>query len=335
MKCYPLPWHLLAFLLASLAVSACQPAYTESFVETEPKASAQMPGHLTARYFGVSTILFSDGESALMIDGFFSRPTLEELLKYKVVPNESRIKEALKRGEVGHLAAVVVAHSHVDHAMDSATVAGLNGGVVIGSESTAIIARSEKFPESRIVVFKKDETITVNRFKITVFESQHSKGGFEELLEGPIEKDFKTPASAWKYREGGSYSFLIENGDLRVIVHPGAEFTEGMYAGKRADIVFLATATMSKMPKGRAEAYWKEVVENTGARLVIPTHWDDFFEVLGEKQLTPSAHPLGDFAYTMKWLAKPERKNICVRMLPLYKRIDLAKMLAEIPSSCL
>ena len=61
---------LILFLLAA-SVSACHPAYPrEGYDELRPSTG----GPLTARFFGVSTILLSDGNTAIMTDGFFSRP---------------------------------------------------------------------------------------------------------------------------------------------------------------------------------------------------------------------------------------------------------------------
>ena len=74
---------LILFLLAA-SVSACHPAYPrEGYDELKPSTG----GPLTARFFGVSTILLSDGNTAIMTDGFFSRPGAGKLLFGKIAPD--------------------------------------------------------------------------------------------------------------------------------------------------------------------------------------------------------------------------------------------------------
>jgi len=43
-------------------------------------ASAMNPDAVTVTWLGVTTLLFDDSETQILIDGFFSRPTLTEIL---------------------------------------------------------------------------------------------------------------------------------------------------------------------------------------------------------------------------------------------------------------
>ena len=296
-------FYLQATVLAMAAllgggVAACDPSYS---YERDPKYALDQPtkGRLTAQFFGVSTILLNDGTTAVMTDGFFSRPPFEKLLM--VGPDKGQIQYALAKGAVADLAALMVSHSHYDHALDSAFVAKEKSALLIGSKSTAALADGE-LPRGQILVMNAGDIIRVGTFDITVFESRHSVGGLEDLLQGEIEKKFKPPAPFFKYREGGTYSFLIENAGFRILVHPSANVVPGMYKGVRADVVFLATATMGK-DETCARWYLDQVVGATGARLVIPLHWDNFLRPLSER-LTPSVLPPGDYAKGMATLMK-------------------------------
>ncbi|WP_181065301.1 hypothetical protein [Nocardia nova] len=48
----------------------------------------------------MSTLLVSDGESAIMTDGFFTRPALESVLFGRLRPHEKRIRDVLHRVDV-------------------------------------------------------------------------------------------------------------------------------------------------------------------------------------------------------------------------------------------
>src|SRR6201996_226271 len=53
-----------------------------------PVAGPDAP--LSVTWMGVATLLLDDGSSALMTDGFFSRPSLRQLAVGKVAPSAAR-----------------------------------------------------------------------------------------------------------------------------------------------------------------------------------------------------------------------------------------------------
>lgn len=77
--------------------------------------------------------MISDGKTSIMVDGFLSRPRLTEVALKKLTPNESQIDNALARGNLSKIDALLVAHSHYDHSLDVATVAKKTDAIVIGS----------------------------------------------------------------------------------------------------------------------------------------------------------------------------------------------------------
>ena len=82
-----------------------------------PPASPTSP--LTVSFLGVTTLLFDDGESAVMTDGFFTRPSLARTLLTSLRSDPARIDHALRTAGVDTLDAVACGHSHYDHALDS------------------------------------------------------------------------------------------------------------------------------------------------------------------------------------------------------------------------
>src|ERR1700741_4251750 len=82
-----------------------------------PGAGPDTP--LTVTWAGVTTLLIDDGASAVMTDGFFSRPGLLEVGLRRLSPVGARIDGCLARLGVNTLEAVLPVHTHFDHAMDS------------------------------------------------------------------------------------------------------------------------------------------------------------------------------------------------------------------------
>ena len=313
----------ILFLLIG-GVPACHPAYPTS-VDEELKPSTG--GKLTARFFGVSTILLSDGSTAIMTDGFFTRPPVGQLLFGEISPDQGRIDDALKRGEVPNLSAVLTVHSHFDHAMDAARVARQKHALLIGSESTANIARGEGFPASCIHVISEDrQTLAVGGFDITVFRSLHSLGvpGGEKAA-GSIEAPLSPPVPYTDYKEGGTYSFLIEHDGFRIIIHASSYFIEGMYEGVQADVVFLGIATLGKKTEGVREAVLGSRSGEDGCE-TRHSHSLGRFQppALDDRPLRPSPYPLEDFSRAMDMLRSlAADSDVALKFMPLFAPVDI------------
>lgn len=156
----------LAILIAGLAVSFWYFFKTYAPVPVDPawavSASEMIPkGALTVRFTGTSTLLFSDGETAWMVDGWFTRVGPLSLVSGTIEPDLDGITQGLARNGLGgpdaRLAAVIPIHSHFDHAMDAPEVAKRTGALLIGSESTANIGRGWGLPEAQIRVARDHE----------------------------------------------------------------------------------------------------------------------------------------------------------------------------------
>lgn len=316
---------LAALALLADSTAYCRPMHPafKTYKATEAGSESAQGDSLRVTFMGVTTILLDDGETAVMTDGFFSRPGRGALLLGKIKPDEARITYALSKAGVTRLAAVLTAHSHHDHAMDSHEVASRTGALLIGSKSTANIARGSNFPEDRIRVIGGGETFTFGRFRVTVINSSHSPGG---LYMGDIKAPVRPPARVSKYKEGGSYSYLIEHDGRRVLVHPSANYRPGFLRSVRADVIFLSVGRLGKQSDGFAKDYWREVVRATGAGVVVPIHWDDFTKPLDEP-LRPTPRPLDDIDRGMKTLRRlAEANHVSVRMLTPFEPVAVSEL---------
>ncbi|HXC49765.1 MAG TPA: MBL fold metallo-hydrolase [Candidatus Limnocylindrales bacterium] len=238
-----------------------------------PADSAAGADGLRVTFLGVSTLLFRDAKTAVMTDGFFTRPGLVRTALGRIEPDAERIDAALKMAGIEHLDAIVTGHSHYDHAMDTADVASRTGAVIVGSESTANTARGRDFPESRIHVVRGTETLSFGDLTVTVVPSRHFPHGQGM---GEITRPLATPARVTEYLEGGSFSIFVERAGRTALVQSSAGYVEGALAGRKADVVFLGIGLLGTKDDAYRDAYWRETVAAVGAKRVIPIHWDDF-----------------------------------------------------------
>lgn len=296
------------------------PFYADA-LEAEPG-----PGGLSLAFLGVSTLLVSDGETALLTDGFFSRPGLLRALAGRVAPDEAAIERGLARADIDRLAAVVVVHSHYDHAMDAPIVARRTGALLVGSESTAQVARGLGLAEERIRVAAPGEPLEFGRFRVTLIPSRHFPHG---MAMGTIEAPLVPPARASAYKEGGSYSVWIEHERGRLLVQGSAGYEPGALRDVRADVVLLGIGGLGTRDAAYRERYWRETVEAVGARRVVPIHFDDFTRPF---ENPPAAMPdlLDDVAASIRFLRERAGPGRDVRMAPAWRAVD---PFAELPRS--
>jgi L-ascorbate metabolism protein UlaG (beta-lactamase superfamily) len=255
-------------------------------------------GGLTVTFLGVSTLLFEDGETAILTDGFFTRPGLVSVLT-RIRPDSAIIMKELGRAGITRLAAVVPVHSHYDHAMDAPYVAKWTGAELVGSTSTANVGRGAGLPDDRIRVPALGETISYGRFTVTLLRSAHVPS--PAPMAGEITAPLTPPAKTGDYRVGEAYSIVIRHDGRTILVQGSAGFIPGALKDVKADVVYLGVAILGKQSAEYQDSFWKEVVVATGAKRVIAVHWDDFLRPLS-KPLRPMPRLMDDFDRTMRFL---------------------------------
>jgi L-ascorbate metabolism protein UlaG (beta-lactamase superfamily) len=242
-------------------------------------APAAAPNAPSVTWMGVATLLIDDGSSALMTDGYFSRPSLAKIATGKVAPSPARVDGCLARAKVTRLAAVIPVHTHIDHVLDSALVADRTSAQLVGGQSAANVGRGYGLPENRIIVAVDGEPIQMGSYDITLVESHHCP---PDRFPGVIDEPVRPPVKASAYRCGESWSTLVHHRPTgrRLLIQGSAGFVKGALAGHRADAVYLSVGQLGLQPRSYLVDYWTETVRAVGARRVILIHWDDFFRPL-------------------------------------------------------
>lgn len=277
-------------------------------------------GDVSVTFLGVSTLLFTDGESAVMTDGFFSRPGLLRVALGRIAPDEERIAAALSRAGVERLAVVAAVHSHYDHALDSAAVAARTGAVLVGGSSTAYVGRGGGLSEDRIVVVTPGEPMRFGTWTLTFAESRHCP---PDRYPGVITEPVVPPVRTSAYKCGEAWSILLAHDSGRTaLVQGSAGFVSGALDGWRADVAYLGIGQLGVQPEGYLEDYWRETVTAVGARRVVVTHWDDFFRPL-DRPLRALPYAGDDLDRTMRIVDRlAARDGVRVAFPTVWRRED-------------
>ena len=245
-------------------------------------------GQVTVKWLGISTLLIDDGEIQIITDGFFSRPSLLDVLfRRKIQSDLSFTKAALSKLKVERLAAVVPVHSHYDHAMDSATVAMLTGATILGSFSTANIAKSSKLPDSQIVIADAGKAYQFGKFSVTLIESRHAPLDTNRGIDGVVRQPFFLPAPYTAWQQGKAYSIYITHPQGKILIQGSAGFIPDVLKEINADIVFLGVGGLKSLSNAYRDEYISEVVKKVTPELVIPIHHDNLFGSYGEVEQHP------------------------------------------------
>ena len=253
-------------------------------------ADSEIEGQVTATWLGISTLLFDDGETQVLIDGTFTRLSpLYFAFARPVASDIATINYVMDEYRIDRLAALVPVHTHVDHAIDVGRVANRSTALLLGTESMANIALGADVPVDQFQILASGESRVFGDFTITLIESRHvptgpGDGGWPT---GVIDTPLRQPARFWAWRGGTANSILIRHPSGTALVQGSAGFVDGALATHAVDVAFVSVAGLAAQGEDYTRQYWEQTVGATGAGRVIPIHFDDFTRPFGEVALFP------------------------------------------------
>lgn len=275
-----------------LTPSADIQQYKEYYApKTQQKTVKQ--GEIKVTFLGTSSLLFDDGHTQLMIDGFISRPPLLKVLPFSTVKTDADAvyKTFKKIGIDNKLQGLFITHTHYDHALDLAYIAKQTGTHVYGSESAINIGLGNGISTKQMSVYEVDKAMQFGDFTVTVIQSKHSLT-FDEGEK--IKEPLKQPAKAIDYHEDSSYDFLITHNNKTFFVKPSSNYIEGALDDIHADVLFLGIG-VGAQDQDFQNMYYEQTVRTVKPELIIPIHWDNF-----TKPLTDNLEALPKFADNTK-----------------------------------
>lgn len=289
---------------------------------------ASEPGDaVTATWLGTTTLLFDDGETQILIDGAFTRLSpLRSLGIGSVKSDVATINYAMSTFAMTRLAAIVPVHSHFDHAMDVGHVANRSSAVILGSESTANIARGADVPVDQYQIIADGEIRQFGEFTIKLLASTHAPIGWndQEIFPGIIDMPVRQPVGLSAYRTGVAWSILVSHPQGSTLVQGSAGFIADKLADESVDVVMLGIGGLAALGEDYLRRYWDETVKATDAARVIAIHHNDYTVPFGEVVLMPDM--LDKVVRTAGWIDKlvmEENGAVSVELPPFGQPIIL------------
>jgi L-ascorbate metabolism protein UlaG (beta-lactamase superfamily) len=235
--------------------------------------AARGAGAVRVQWLGTAGFAIEHAGVVVLVDPYLTRASLRRCAFSRLAPDRAAIARHAPRAD-----AIVVGHTHFDHALDVPAIAAQTGAVVFGSRSAAALCRASGLPEARVRDVERSPgqepiTAAVGPFELRFHPSAHSRFALGRVpFPGEIADCDHVPLRAPAYRCGAVFALEIRVAG-RTIVHLGsAELVEPSLRAREPDLLLLCVAgwTASRdLPERTARAL--------SPRAVLLSHWDNFF----------------------------------------------------------
>jgi L-ascorbate metabolism protein UlaG (beta-lactamase superfamily) len=229
------------------------------------------------RWLGTAGFEIAYGEHVVLIDPYVTRASLARCVLSTIAPDLALVREHAPRAD-----AIVVGHTHFDHALDVPAIAMHTGARVFGSRSAANLCRARGVPEERVEVVEREPGAAavereVGPFRLRFVPSAHSRFAFGRVpFPGEIDDCDAVPVKMPGYRCGAVFGVEIAVAGKTIFHLGSAELVDGSFGTRNVDLLLLCVAgwtATEKLPE--------RVVRALSPGAVLFSHWDDFFRPLG------------------------------------------------------
>ena len=233
-------------------------------------------------WLGTTNWLVRTRSTTILLDAFFSRPRLG--VEGSLPEGIADLERILEAAGVRSVDAIVIGHSHYDHAVDAGTAALTTGAPLYGTSTTCLIARAQGLPAERCHLLDHGDAIRVGDIDLRAVRTIHwwpeSVGAHNELTEPP------TLAEVSVAPHGGVLSLSMSFPSAGVSSTVFYQNTLGPLDGDDGSgLDYRALLSEAAVPAG--QSIWlacgdcsdspQELVDYLNIlapRVVIPHHWD-------------------------------------------------------------
>lgn len=234
------------------------------------------------RWLGTAGFAIEHGGFTVLIDPYLTRASLARCALTTIRPDEGAIRRCAPKAD-----AIILGHTHFDHALDVPLIAARTGAVVFGSRSAVTLCRSFGVPAEKLRDVERSPgqepvRAEVGPFELRFVPSAHSRFFFGRVpYEGDITDCDQVPLRIGHYRCGAVFAVEIRVA-RRTIVHLGsAELATGdQLSAKEPELLLLCVAGWTSSPD-----LPERVARALSPRAVLLSHWDNFFRPIDEPAL--------------------------------------------------
>ena len=319
-------------LLIGLAGCATKSPLNEFNRVSATSSSINSPG-VSVTFLGNTTLYISDGEENILIDGFLSRPSIFKTFTGRLKSDKGQILKHLDLERMKALDAILVTHTHHDHALDAPAISTMCVRCkAYGSESYGNLHRAMLANDESTLGWSDNKSKTIpgfQNFTVTFFKASHVKVRptkiFHRIAQRAIKGKIATLTSAPNrysdFKMGEVFGLAIEHPHGNILVSTSAGPLHGMPDGFDADIAFVSVGLLNESSKIDLKDYWGTIVQ-ANPETIVPIHWDNFSK--SAENLTPPPWYASNPRAAMRNLAnKSDEENIQFRIIDYNQTIVL------------
>jgi len=228
-----------------------------------------LPAGLELEWLGVAGYRLTYEGTTVLVDPYVSRvPLLSVILRRPTLPDATLIDRYVRRAD-----AILIGHTHWDHAVDAPAIARRDGATVYGSDS---LARLMALHGLDGVIVEPGRRYEIGPFTVSFTPSRHSKllFGRKVPFDGPLTCEDLHGLSPGAYRCGDVFGIRIEVAGTS-FYHQGSADLRDDARIEPVDVFLAGIAGRQVTPH-----YWRRILPRLDPRVVVPTHYDNFFAPL-------------------------------------------------------
>jgi L-ascorbate metabolism protein UlaG (beta-lactamase superfamily) len=241
-------------------------------------SALELPAGLEVEWLGVSGYRMSFEGQTIFIDPYVSRVPFGDLLRKRpTLPDPAALDRFVRAP--GEVAGVLVGHTHFDHAVDAPAIARRFGCQAYGSDSLVRLMALHGLAE-RAVEVDPYRTYELGPFAVRFTPSVHSKLllGLAVPYDGDLTCEHLDALTPGAYRCGQVWGIAIEVAGLRFYHQGSANLVDDAVRERDVDVFLAGIAG-----RNFTEDYWRRILPRLDPKVVVPTHYDNFFRPLGRR----------------------------------------------------
>jgi L-ascorbate metabolism protein UlaG (beta-lactamase superfamily) len=269
--------HLGDLARAQLDRRAAQREGEQVLGELEGRPLA-LPDGLEVEWLGVSGYRISAEGKTLFVDPYLSRVPFADLLRRRsALPDPAALDRFVHAP--GEVVGVLVGHTHFDHAVDAPAIARRFGCKAYGSDSLVTLMGLHGLAGQAVEV-EPYRTYELGPFEVSFTPSVHSKLllGLAVPYDGDLTCEHLDGLTPGAYRCGQVWGISIKVAGVS-FYHQGSANLIDEAVRERGVDVFLAGVA----GRNFTDDYWQRIIPRLDPKVVVPTHYDNFFRPLGQR----------------------------------------------------